>query len=93
MKRGYWRERWLGVIRGVVSENPGASPDELRKIVGKAYPLSKRKNWPYTAWLKAVEEVLGPSPRKIDAHQKLKVIMQSQNGQHELWEQLKEQNK
>lgn len=85
MKPGYWRERWLAVIRGVVSENPGASPDELRKIVSKAYPLSKRTCWPYTAWLKAVDEVLGPSPRKLRvADQVVISLALSQRDQHEL---------
>ena len=62
-----WREQSLKVIRGVVADNPNASNDELRKIVSDAYPFGKRAMFPYKAWLKAVEQVLGPSKKKVAA--------------------------
>lgn len=59
-----WRERATEIIRQVVEENPGLDDKALRRKVSDAYPFGPRSNYPYDAWLLAVEDVLGPSDRK-----------------------------
>lgn len=58
------------VISEVMRDNPHLSGDDLRKAVSDAYPFGERRMFPYKAWLKAVEQVLGPSQKKIEAVKK-----------------------
>ena len=62
-----WMQRAAEVITAVITENPNATPDELRKLCGEAYPFGQRKHYPYTAWLQAMEAAFGPSKQKLAA--------------------------
>lgn len=62
-----WRQKSLSVIGEVMAENPGLTGAELRREISENYPFGERSGFPYKAWLKAVEQVLGPSQKKIES--------------------------
>jgi len=84
MPDGYWTTESLKVIGRVKAENPGATPEDLRKLVSKAYPFGERKHYPYRAWQAAVLKELGPSERKIEAQARLLAELKARIGQGEL---------
>lgn len=76
-----WRERAVEVVRQVVEENPGLDDLLLRRRVAEAYPFGPKTNHPYKAWLRAVEDVLGPSERKRAATRRRVVTRERNLGQ------------
>jgi hypothetical protein len=62
-----WRQRSAEVIANVIRENPTLTGQPLRKAISDAYPFGQKSNYPYTAWLAAVEDALGPSKKKLRA--------------------------
>ena len=62
-----WMQRAAEVITAVIAKNPNATPCELRKLCSEAYPFGQRKNYPYTAWLHAMESAFGSSEQKLAA--------------------------
>lgn len=62
-----WREQSLEIIHQVIDENPGLRGKELRRVISEAYPFGSRSNFPYKAWLSAVEETIGKSEKAISA--------------------------
>jgi len=59
-----WYQRSCEVIREVMREYPHLSGRALRKAVSEAYPFGQRSMYPYKAWLKAVNRMLGPEKAK-----------------------------
>ncbi|MEN6537397.1 MAG: hypothetical protein ABFD60_04375 [Bryobacteraceae bacterium] len=76
-----WRVASLEVINQVIAENPGANEKELRKLASNAYPFGSRTHHPYKAWLKAMEEVFGPSEAKVRAVRRKEQIEAALSGQ------------
>lgn len=54
----------------IVAENPGLDDAALRKKATEAYPFGPRESFPYKAWLKAMNEVFGPSEKKKAAEKR-----------------------
>lgn len=48
----YWRKRAKAVIDKVITDNPKATPDELKRLIDAAYPFGSRELHPYQIWLK-----------------------------------------
>lgn len=67
MKQSKWRNIARRVIQQVISENPGCTGDDLRRLVSEAYPFGQRAMHPYKVWLSAVRDILGPSPKALRA--------------------------
>ena len=67
MKHSKWCNISRLVIQQLISENPGCTVDEMRKLVSEAYPFGQRAMHPYKVWLSTVREILGPSPKALKA--------------------------
>src|SRR6187549_2816625 len=50
MTLGHWRAKFRPIIREALEATKGKTPEEIRKAVVDAYPLSERKYWPYKVW-------------------------------------------
>jgi len=62
-KQRTWREQAQFVIRGVQTDNPNASGDELKKLLFAAYPFGLREHYPYQVWREEVNKTIrGPAP-------------------------------
>lgn len=79
-----WYERSKDAIFEVMYFNPGLEPEELRKKVSDAYPFGPRANHPYKIWLKAVDDILGPSEKKIAIHKAKKEELDQKLGQEKM---------
>jgi len=79
-----WSEVSRKVIQGVINAHPNASDAELRNAVKDAYPFGVRKFWPYKAWCKAVNDLLGPSVQKRRSAASHRAKHARESGQGEL---------
>lgn len=76
-----WYDESIAVIRQVVRDNPNVPEAELRRLVSKAYPFGPRQHWPYKAWCKAVNAILGPTLAQRNRQQRLLAEMRAGLGQ------------
>jgi hypothetical protein len=49
-----WREIAKPIIKKVLEETRGATPQEIKRAIKNAYPFAERKSWPYKVWLDEV---------------------------------------
>lgn len=65
-RREYARE----IIHEFKKSHPELDAAECRRQANKEYPWGIRDHHPYQEWLKAMNDVFGPSKKKIEAQKK-----------------------
>jgi len=61
-----WRTKSRRTIDAVVSDNPDATAEELKKLLFDAYPFGTRSHFPYKVWSEEVAKVLRkPTPKDV----------------------------
>ena len=58
MREQTWREKSACVIRDIIKDNEGKTPEEIRRILRNHYPFGSRQYYPYKVWLDEIKRQL-----------------------------------